>query len=166
MYNWSSFFESHTIKSALKGISKMQHFRFTADQPGYVFVKTSSDSPETQIKLLKDTSWKPDKNVLPEVITAPGQSLERQWYLYNKMREFCPDEVQDIVCSNLPHHCIVTRIIGLQFIHLSTLYYNCILSMCLLWNIFITLGIYIPGTICSPRCIFLDHCMMQLNNAH
>ena len=33
MYDWSRFFESHTIKSALKGISKMQHFRFTADHP-------------------------------------------------------------------------------------------------------------------------------------
>ena len=53
MYDWSNFFESHTIKSALKGISKMQHFRFTADHPGYVFVKSSSDSPETKIKLFK-----------------------------------------------------------------------------------------------------------------
>ena len=98
MYDWSNFFESHTIKSALKGISKMQHFRFTADHPGYVFVKSSSDSPETKIKLLKDTTWKPDKHVLPEVITAPGLSVERQWYLFNKIREFCPDEVKDLVC--------------------------------------------------------------------
>ena len=98
MYDWSSFFESHTIKSALKGISKMQHFRFTADHPGYVFVKSSSDSLETKIKLLKDTTWKPDKHVLPEVITAPGLSVEQQWYLFNKIREFCPDEVKDLVC--------------------------------------------------------------------
>ena len=96
MYDWTSFFESHTIKSALKGISKMQHFRFTADHPG--FVKSPSDSPETKIKLVKDTSWMPDKNVLPEVITAPSLTVERQWYLYNKIREFCPDKVQDLVC--------------------------------------------------------------------
>ena len=59
-------------------MSKMQHFRFTTDHPGYVFVKNSSDSPETKIKLLKDTSWKLDKHVLPEVITPPSLSVERQ----------------------------------------------------------------------------------------
>ena len=98
MYDWSSFFNSHTIQTSLKGISKMQHFCFTADHPGYVFVKNSSDASETKIKLLKDTSWKPYKNSLPEQITPPGLSLERQWYLYQKIREFCPDEVQDLVC--------------------------------------------------------------------
>ena len=56
----------------------MQHFRFTTDHPGYVFVKNSSDSPETKIKLLKDTSWKLDKHVLPEVITPPSLSVEQQ----------------------------------------------------------------------------------------
>ena len=79
MYDWSSFFNSHTIQTSLKGISKMQHFRFTADHPGYVFVKNSSDASETKIKLLKDTSWKPHKNSLPDQITPPGLSLERQW---------------------------------------------------------------------------------------
>ena len=99
IYDWSSFFDSHTIQTSLKGISKMQHFRFTADHPGYVFVKNSSDAKtETKIKLLKDMSWNPHKNFLPEQITAPGLSLERQWYLYQKIREFCPDEVKDLVC--------------------------------------------------------------------
>ena len=76
----------------------MQHFRFTRDHPGYVFVKNSSDASETKIKVLKDMSWKPHKNCLPEEITAPGLSLERQWYLFQKIREFCPDEVKDLVC--------------------------------------------------------------------
>ena len=76
----------------------MQHFRFTPDHPGYVFVKSSSDSPESKIKLLKDTSLKPDKHVLPEVITAPGLSVEWKCYQFSKVREFCPDEVKDLVC--------------------------------------------------------------------
>ena len=87
-YHWNSIFESHTIQTSLKGISKMHHFRFTSDHPGCVFVKNSSDEKtETKITLLKDMSWKPHKNFLPEQITAPGLSLERQYYLYNKIPE-------------------------------------------------------------------------------
>ena len=60
----------------------MLHFHFTADHPGYVFVKNSSDAiTETKIKLLKDMSWKPHKKFLPEQITAPGLSLKRKWYI-------------------------------------------------------------------------------------
>lgn len=97
-YDWSSFFESHTIQTSLKGISKMHHFRFTADHPGCVFVRSSSDDTEKKIKLVKDLSWKPHKNFLPEQVIPPGLSLERQWYLYNKIREFCPDNAKDMVC--------------------------------------------------------------------
>ena len=34
MYDWSSYFEDHTIKTALKGITKMHHFRFSKMDPG------------------------------------------------------------------------------------------------------------------------------------
>ena len=43
IYNWSKFFEGHTIQTAMKGISQMQHFRFSADHPGVVFVKNAND---------------------------------------------------------------------------------------------------------------------------
>lgn len=99
MYNWSGFFEPFTIQTALKGISKMHHFRFTADQLGVVFVKNySDDAEERQINLLKLVTWKPDLQDLPPQIIPPGLTLERQWYLYQKIREFCPDDVKDIVC--------------------------------------------------------------------
>ena len=98
MYDWSSFFESRTIQTSLKGISKMHHFRFTADHPGCVFVRNCSDDTERKIKLVKDPLWQPSKSSLPEQIIPPGLSLERQWYLYQKIREFCPDEVKDVVC--------------------------------------------------------------------
>ena len=55
-YNWSNFFEETTTKTALKGISHMQHFRFNAAFPGYVFVKDSSDDKEREIKIVKDGS--------------------------------------------------------------------------------------------------------------
>ena len=39
MYNWSEFFEDHTIKTALKGIRQMHHFHFKSSTPGKVIVK-------------------------------------------------------------------------------------------------------------------------------
>ena len=98
-YNWAEFFQGRTIKNALKGIKKMAHFRFSADSPGYVHVKNSSDATtEQKIKLVKDISWRPDMSSLPDEITPDGLSVKRQWYLYNKVREFCPEEFRDLVC--------------------------------------------------------------------
>lgn len=98
MYNWSQFFDGLMFQSALKGISQMHHFRFTTDHPGVVYVKNSSDDPERLIQLVKSTTWQPSPDSLPAQIISPGLSLERQWYLYQKIREFCPDNVKDIVC--------------------------------------------------------------------
>ena len=39
MYNWSEFFDEHTIKTALKGITQMHHFHFKSSEPGKVIVK-------------------------------------------------------------------------------------------------------------------------------
>ena len=98
MYNWAGFFEDHTIQIALKGISQMHHFRFTAARPGVVFVKNACDDKEGKINLLKSTTWRPTPTTLPAYITPPGLSLEQQWYLFNKIRDFCPDNAKDIVC--------------------------------------------------------------------
>ena len=98
MYNWAEFFEDHTIQTALKGISQMHHFRFTAAHPGAVFVKNACDDKERKMNLLKSTTWRPTPTTLPAYITPPGLSLERQWYLFNKIRDFCPDNAKDIVC--------------------------------------------------------------------
>ena len=97
-YDWSNYFEEHTTKTALKGISQMQHFRFNAAFPGYVFVKESSDGEERLIKLVKDITWKPSLSNLPDIIPPPGLTLERQWYLHQKIREFCSENTKDIVC--------------------------------------------------------------------
>jgi len=53
---------------------------------------------ERKINLLKNTSWKPTPADLPQQIIPPGLSEERKVYLYQKIREFCPDNVNDIVC--------------------------------------------------------------------
>ena len=97
-YDWSNFFNSHVIKTALKGISKFQHFRFSRTSPGDVYVKSSSTGSEKKITLLKEQSWQPSPDELPEAIEPNGMSPERQLYLYEKIREFCTDSTKDLVC--------------------------------------------------------------------
>ena len=97
MYDWSSFFDSYTIKTALKGITKMHHFHFSRDNPGGVKVKNKASDLEQSINLLKGP-WSPTQDYLPEQIIPKGLSLERRWYLYDKIREFCPEQVRDQVC--------------------------------------------------------------------
>ena len=98
MYDWVGFFDKHMNKNALKGIKNMHHFRFTTTEPGMVYVKNSSSDEERKIQLSKDLSWSPSPDDLPDEIVPPGLSLERQWYLYDKIRDFCSDDAKDIVC--------------------------------------------------------------------
>ena len=95
MYNWSSYFEDITVKTALKGITKMYHFHFSRSHPGKVKVHNSTMDSWKTINLLKDPCWRPSS--LPEQLMPPGLSLEREWYLYDKIREFCPEECKDLV---------------------------------------------------------------------
>lgn len=99
-YNWADFFDLPFNQTALKGIKTYHHFRFTADHPGYVFVKTASDQPEKKIRILSDTRWSLDPEILPNIVQPAGLSDERKLYLYEKIREFCRPEVRDQVCPN------------------------------------------------------------------
>ena len=54
----------------------------------------SSEEAEIRDILIK----MPAKTAMPPVILPPGLSYERQEYLYNEIREFCKEEVKDLVC--------------------------------------------------------------------
>lgn len=100
-YDWITFFEERVIKSALKGIKSFSHFRFSSKEPGTVYIRKSCETTnnnEKKIKLLKDMSWRPSSSDLPQIVTPEGLSLTRQWYLYDKIREFVPYDKQDAVC--------------------------------------------------------------------
>ena len=47
--------------------------------------------------MLRDV-WIPSAVDKPPPITPQGLSLERQTYLYEKIREYCHEETRDMVC--------------------------------------------------------------------
>ena len=98
VFDWTSMFAEHFKK--LPGIKKLHHFRFTSSEPGVVYTKTSSDATEKRHALLKKSqlSWLPDPLEYPPAVSPKGLSAERQWYLYDSIREFCPAEDRDITC--------------------------------------------------------------------
>ena len=97
-FNWSDYFNKYTTKTALKGIKKMQHFHFSHHSPGQVKVKNDCDGTERTIDLCKEPSWRPTATELPDSIIPLGLSLERQWYLFEKVHEYSPDHCKDLVC--------------------------------------------------------------------
>ena len=74
-------------------ITKHHHFKFYSSNPGTVTVKEYSDSQENVYALTHSTLIG-----LPETVHPRGLSLERQWYLHDKIREFCSPETRDLVC--------------------------------------------------------------------
>ena len=69
----------------------------STSKPGVVFCKEHSDLPEKEFDILKH-DWSPEKDDLPDIIPPRGLSADRQWYLYEQIRPYCPDEDKDTTC--------------------------------------------------------------------
>ena len=98
-YDWAQFFDHPFRQKALKGIKAMHHLTFTNTHKGSVFVQ-DINSPEREIRLGQDDEWRPTVHNLPPVIPPPGLSLQCRQYLFEKIREFCPPDCQDLVCPD------------------------------------------------------------------
>ena len=85
-YNWNKFFDDIMMKRALKGISQLHHFWFSAARHGIVYIKESSSTAEWEITSVRDDSWQPSPNELPPGVTPNGLSEECNQYLYEKIR--------------------------------------------------------------------------------
>lgn len=94
-YNWVSHYAPQFKK--LPGIKKHHQFVFSDSHPGSVVCKEYCDSQGTAHKLLK-TDWVTSHTDLPDIIEPSGLSIERQWYLFEKIRPFCEEAYQDICC--------------------------------------------------------------------
>ena len=80
VYDWASFNERFFKR--LPNIKSYHHFRFSKDEPGKVYVKQSSSSPEESLMLLKNRTVLPPASQLPAKIDPTGLSQERKQYLY------------------------------------------------------------------------------------
>ena len=94
-FDWTDFFAPRLKR--ITGIKKYHHFRVSSSSPGSVFMKDQNETPEVQFVLLKEL-FDVDFNTLPNIISPHGLTIERQWYLYEQIRPFCPDEDKDMVC--------------------------------------------------------------------
>lgn len=63
-----------------------------------MYVRLHCDTEEEEFNLLKKDDWRPESSLFPDQITPKGLSIERQWYLYEKIREFCPEVARDLTC--------------------------------------------------------------------
>ena len=86
-YDWTAFFQLLGFRH-LPGILQYHVFRFDSSEPGTIFVKEYSTSPEVAIKILKPPIL-PFNLSFPPEIPPKGLGLDRQWYLYEKIRILC-----------------------------------------------------------------------------
>lgn len=72
-------------------ITKYHHFSFNQKTPREVIVKESIDGEEQTFNLLKKQKHRFDYVVeKPSILIPNGLSIERQWYLYDNIREHIP----------------------------------------------------------------------------
>ena len=97
--DWAGFLSSNFRR--LDGIKQYHHFRFDHDHPGVVFLKKTAMAEKEQRQLLRGV-WSPLPSEKPPSVTPAGLFLERRKYLYEKIREYCREDVQDLICPD-PH---------------------------------------------------------------
>ena len=95
---WKIFLESYFKK--ISNLTRYHHFRMTSSEPGIVFVREFPSSPETRLNIVKDQAKIPELlSSEPELISPPGLSPERAWYLYENVRQHCEgDNNKDSTC--------------------------------------------------------------------
>ena len=97
-YGWDTYFNA--VFKPLVGIRKYHHFRFTHEDPGYVYVKVHvSDAEETRVCLLnRGFSWPPAIPAFPDRLPAAGFSQERLKYLRDQVRPFVREAFKANFC--------------------------------------------------------------------
>ncbi len=66
---------------------------------GIVYVKENiSSTEEISYSLLKEGATFDSDSGFPQVIHPAGLSAQRQWYLYQKIREYCPESDRNLTC--------------------------------------------------------------------
>ncbi|KAF6040946.1 hypothetical protein EB796_000787 [Bugula neritina] len=91
MYDWAQFLPQFFRR--LPHILTYHQIVLTAEGVAHC-KKLVGESATTEILLNKY----PAADLLPTAIPSKGLDLQRQWYLYEQIREFCKPDTQDLVC--------------------------------------------------------------------
>ena len=97
-FDWTGFLQCFFKR--IDGIKKIHHFTLEKDSllQGDFLAQESISSSIRKVSFLRDDVTLPPSDTLPEVVPPKGLSAERQWYLYEKIRSFCPDNSKDMTC--------------------------------------------------------------------
>lgn len=100
---WSTWLDKYFRK--LPGISKYHHFLMNSDNPGVVIAKQYVDSKAESFDLLKTNKSQSgliNKSNIPLELNPEGLSPEREWYLYDNIREHIPSLFDKNLTTPLP----------------------------------------------------------------
>ena len=93
-YDFTSFLSPHF--KGLPGITKYYHFWFSKSELGKVYCSKESGGEEVPFVLLLNNNC--NFNQLPSILNTQPLTLKRQWYLYNKIRQYVDKEFKDVLC--------------------------------------------------------------------
>ena len=97
VYKWSEFLDK--FFKHIPHILSYQIFEVSSSKPGVFSLRKSSSSAIEEISILKNSANSIAIGQLPEQIPLKGLSLDRQWYLYEHIREYCTtEEAADSTC--------------------------------------------------------------------
>ena len=93
-YDWVALFQP--FFTTIPSITSYHVFRADSNHLGKVFIKKFSSSPEEEINIVRK---KIPLTYFPEEISPKGLDAQRQWYLYDHIRQFCSCNLSaDLAC--------------------------------------------------------------------
>ena len=96
-YRWTVFFTK--FFKPIPNILNYHIFCVKSDKPGIVELQKFSDSEVVEVSIFKANVTKESLVGLPELTVISGLSLQRQWYLYENIRQHCKStQGADLTC--------------------------------------------------------------------
>ena len=88
----------------LPGILSYSHFEIDVSRPGVVLAKKDLSDDPTKFNLLKNPSVAPVPSVwqMPSKMEVKGLNAQRQWYLYDSIREHVKGEIERDITTPRP----------------------------------------------------------------
>ncbi|PSN31946.1 hypothetical protein C0J52_21414 [Blattella germanica] len=95
-YDWQKKLQAGM--SNIPNLTQMHHFEIRTDTPGIVHTKKLINSEVEVSYSIINNDFPSEFGKPPEIIKPSGLTLERQLYLFEKIRPFVPIENQDTLC--------------------------------------------------------------------